>query len=192
MESHVDSMTGHATTGQPIYKRFCIGCHGPLGDGQGENAQWIDPKPRNFTIAIFRCRSTPTGTLPTDTDLYDTIGRGMLNSNMPHWLPLTDQDRVDLVAYVKHFSPRWVTEKAGYADRHPARARGDGRQDQRRPGSVPEAGVLEVPWRNWSGQRPFGGHSGGRRKSSDQAIQLPRLAETSNADRAIRRCIRTS
>ena len=65
MESHVDGMTGHATTGQPIYKRFCVGCHGPLGDGQGENAQWIDPKPRNFTIAIFRCRSTPTGTLPT-------------------------------------------------------------------------------------------------------------------------------
>jgi cytochrome c oxidase cbb3-type subunit 2 len=113
MESHVGNMTGHATLGQPSYKRFCIGCHGELGDGQGENAQWIDPKPRNFTIAIFRCRSTPTGTLPTDTDLYDTIGRGMLNSNMPHWLPLTDQDRVNLVAYVKHFSPRWLTEKPG-------------------------------------------------------------------------------
>jgi len=113
MESHVGNMTGHATIGAPIYKRFCIGCHGVVGDGQGENAMWIDPKPRNFTIAIFRCRSTPTGTLPTDTDLYDTVGRGMLNSNMPHWLPLTNQDRVDLVAYVKHFSPRWLTEKPG-------------------------------------------------------------------------------
>ncbi len=113
MESHVGTMTGHATIGASSYKRFCIGCHGELGDGNGENAQWIDPKPRNFTIAIFRCRSTPTGTLPTDTDLYDTIGRGMLNSNMPHWLPLTDQDRVNLVAYVKHFSPRWQTEKPG-------------------------------------------------------------------------------
>jgi mono/diheme cytochrome c family protein len=113
MEGHVGSMTGHATVGAPIYKRFCIGCHGPLGDGEGENAQWIDPKPRNFTIAIFRCRSTPTGTLPTDADLYDTVGRGMLNSNMPPWRPLKNQDRVDLVAYVKHFSPRWQTEKPG-------------------------------------------------------------------------------
>ncbi len=113
MESHVGGMTGHATVGQPLYKRFCIGCHGDLGDGQGENAQWIDPKPRNFTIAIFRCRSTPTGTLPLDSDLYDTIGRGMLNSNMPQWRPLTNEDRVNLVAYVKHFSPRWVTEKPG-------------------------------------------------------------------------------
>ena len=113
MESHVGGMTGHATTGASIYKRFCVGCHGVLGDGEGENAQWIDPKPRNFTIAIFRCRSTPTGTLPPDSDLYDTIGRGMLNSNMPHWRPLKDQDRVNLVAYVKHFSPRWLTEKPG-------------------------------------------------------------------------------
>ena len=113
MESHVGNMTGHATTGAPIYRRFCIGCHGDLGDGMGENAMWIDPKPRNFTIAIFRCRSTPTGTLPTDSDLYDTIGRGMLNSNMPQWRPLTDEDRVNLEAYVKHFSPRWTTEKPG-------------------------------------------------------------------------------
>ncbi len=113
MESHVGNMTGHAAIGAASYKRFCIGCHGELGDGNGENAMWIDPKPRNFTIAIFRCRSTPTGTLPTDTDLYNTVGRGMLNSNMPHWLPITDQDRVNLVAYVKHFSPRWQTEKPG-------------------------------------------------------------------------------
>jgi len=113
MESHVGNMTGHATVGEHVYKRFCIGCHGELGDGMGENAMWIDPKPRNFTIAIFRCRSTPTGTLPLDSDLYDTIGRGMLNSNMPPWRPLTDEDRVNLVAYVKHFSPRWLTEKPG-------------------------------------------------------------------------------
>jgi mono/diheme cytochrome c family protein len=113
MESHVGTMPGHATDGAAAYKRFCIGCHGVLGDGEGENAQWIDPKPRNFTLAVFRCRSTPTGTLPTDTDLYDTIGRGMLDSNMPSWLPLTDQGRVDLVAYVKHFSPKWQTEKPG-------------------------------------------------------------------------------
>lgn len=64
-------------------------------------------------MGIFKCRSTPSGTLPTDEDLYDTIGRGIVNSNMPHWLPLTNQDRADLIAYVKHFSPRWTKEKSG-------------------------------------------------------------------------------
>ena len=113
MESHIGKLTGHTANGARLYRRFCVGCHGVLGDGQGENAPWIDPKPRNFTLATFRCRSTPTGTLPSDQDLFDTIGRGLVDSNMPPWRPLTAQDRADVVAYVKHFSPRWLTEKPG-------------------------------------------------------------------------------
>jgi mono/diheme cytochrome c family protein len=113
MTSKVDSTTGHAKKAAENYRRYCTGCHGDLGDGNGENAQWLDPKPRNFTLGIFKCRSTPTGTLPTDEDLYDTVGRGLNTSNMPQWLPLTKQERTDLVAYVKHFSPRFEKEKPG-------------------------------------------------------------------------------
>ena len=113
MESHVHGKTGHAGAAQVNYRRYCAGCHGDWGDGEGENAQWLEPKPRNFTLGQFKCRSTPTGTLPTDQDLYDTVGRGVVDSNMPQWLPLTDQGRVDMVAYVKHFSAKFVTEKAG-------------------------------------------------------------------------------
>jgi mono/diheme cytochrome c family protein len=114
-EAHVGHLSGHAANAQMTYRRFCVGCHGVEGDGEGENAQWLDPKPRNFTLGQFKCRSTPTGTLPTDEDLYNTIGRGIVNSNMPAWFPLADQERVDLVAYVKHFSAKWTTEKAGEA-----------------------------------------------------------------------------
>jgi mono/diheme cytochrome c family protein len=32
---------------------------------------------------------------------------------MPPWNTFTKQERVDLVAWIKHFSPRWQTEKAG-------------------------------------------------------------------------------
>ena len=67
-ESHINGMTGHAEEGKRLYRRYCIGCHGPDGNGEGMNAQWIDPKPRDFTEATFKCRSTPTGTLPTDDD----------------------------------------------------------------------------------------------------------------------------
>jgi mono/diheme cytochrome c family protein len=111
--SHIGGLTGHAEAGQADYRRFCIGCHGPLGDGQGENAPYVDPKPRDFTEAKFECRSTPTGTLPTDEDLFNTISRGIEASNMPSWYPLTDQKRADLIAYVKTFSPRWAAQKAG-------------------------------------------------------------------------------
>ena len=111
--AHVGSLVGTAAAGKQYYRRFCIGCHGPDGDGNGENAQWIDPKPRDFTAATFKCRSTPTGTLPTDQDLYNSVARGFVNSNMPPWLPLTEQTRIDLVAYIKSFSPRWEKEKPG-------------------------------------------------------------------------------
>jgi mono/diheme cytochrome c family protein len=111
--SQVGGVTGHAEAGKMLYRRFCIGCHGPDGNGEGMNAQWIDPKPRDFTEATFKCRSTPTGTLPTDEDLYNAITRGFVTTNMPAWRPLNPQQRADLVAFIKTWSPRWAKEKSG-------------------------------------------------------------------------------
>jgi mono/diheme cytochrome c family protein len=115
MESHIGNITGHANSGRVKYdyRRYCVGCHGELGDGNGENFPWLDPKPRDFQLGIFKCRSTPSGTLPTDQDLFDTIARGLDRSNMPQWSTFTKQQRADLVAWVKHFSPRFVNEKPG-------------------------------------------------------------------------------
>jgi mono/diheme cytochrome c family protein len=113
MESHVGDVTGHAKNAQYDYRRYCVGCHGERGDGMGENFPWIDPKPRDFQLGIFKCRSTPTGTLPTDQDLADTIARGLDRSNMPPWNVFTNQQKADLVAWVKHFSPRFASEKPG-------------------------------------------------------------------------------
>ena len=112
-DSHIGNITGHAKNAKEDYRRYCVGCHGDLGDGNGENAAWVDPKPRDFTLGAFKCRSTPTGTLPTDQDLYDTIGRGLDRSNMPIWNTFTKQQRADLVAYVKAFSPKFRDEKPG-------------------------------------------------------------------------------
>ena len=120
MESHIGGVTGRSENAKSDYKRYCAGCHGDLGDGNGENAMWLDPKPRDFTIATFKCRSTPTGTLPTDQDLYDTIGRGLTNSNMPIWNTFSRRQKADLVAYIKTFSPRWEREKAGEPIKIPA------------------------------------------------------------------------
>lgn len=109
-ETKIGKLTGHANSGKPLYRRYCITCHGPHGDGAGENAPHLDPKPRDFTRATFKCRSTPSGSLPTDSDLYDTISRGVYNSAMPPWRPLTRRERADLVAYIKTFSPRFREE----------------------------------------------------------------------------------
>jgi len=112
-QTHVGKLTGRAAAGKPLYTRYCAGCHGDDGDAQGENAQWIDPKPRDFTMGTFKCRSTPSGSLPTDEDLFNSVGRGFVTTNMPPWIALTPQNRVDLVDYLKTFSRRWRTAKPG-------------------------------------------------------------------------------
>jgi mono/diheme cytochrome c family protein len=126
--SHVGNLTGRAKVAgsnyNGDYRRYCLVCHGAMGDGNGESAKWFDPpmfpKPRDFTLAVFECRSTPTGTLPTDEDLFDTIARGIDRSNMPPWNTFTKQQRADLVAWIKHYSPRWQSEKAGTPIQIPA------------------------------------------------------------------------
>lgn len=111
-EARIGKLLGNPKRGKELYRRYCEGCHGVLGNGEGENAIHLDPRPRDFTRGIFKCRSTPSGALPLDTDLFDTIGRGLHASGMPSWFPLTRQERVDLLAYVKFLCPRFREEKA--------------------------------------------------------------------------------
>jgi mono/diheme cytochrome c family protein len=113
MESHIGNVTGHAEPGKALYYRYCWGCHGARGDGNGENAPYLNILPRNFVAGTFKCRSTPTGTLPLDQDLYNSIERGFNFTNMPSWNALTVEERANLVAFLKTFSPRWKTEKPG-------------------------------------------------------------------------------
>src|SRR5437879_8795789 len=121
-EIHVGKVTGHADAGKQLYYRYCWGCHGFQGDGNGENwlptgsfayGPYLNIQPRNFVAGTFKCRSTPTGTLPTDQDLYNTLMRGVTNSNMPSWITLTAQNRADLIAFIKTFSARWKNDKPG-------------------------------------------------------------------------------
>src|ERR1700693_5586035 len=112
-ESHIGKLTGRAKEGKELYGRYCIGCHGIRGDSQGENAPFLvgGILPRDFTAGLFKCRSTPSGSIPLDSDLFDTITRGVHTTAMPTWIGLTSQQRADLIAYVKTFSPRFKEEK---------------------------------------------------------------------------------
>jgi cytochrome c oxidase cbb3-type subunit 2 len=102
-----------AARGKVAYQRYCISCHGERGDGLGYSAPWLDPKPRDFTRAIFKCRSTPNGTLPDDKDLVRTLREGLYHTNMPSWAVLGDPWLHELIEYIKTFSPRWKEEGPG-------------------------------------------------------------------------------
>lgn len=101
--------------GRYVYERNCRICHGRWGDGKGELAVGMSPKPRQLTSGIFKFRSTPTGSLPTDEDLLRTLRRGIANSSMPSFAALPERDLISVVIYVKTLSSRWRSA-ANYAE----------------------------------------------------------------------------
>jgi mono/diheme cytochrome c family protein len=69
---------------------------------------------------VFKCRSTETGTLPTDDDLRRSIGLGLEGTGMPSFIVLSGRQLDDLVETIKHFSRRFTHEAAGKAIEVPA------------------------------------------------------------------------
>ena len=97
--------------GKKVYLRYCVGCHGEKGDGNGKAAKMLVTPPRDFTVATFKFRTTPSGSLATDEDLFRTISRGVPRSSMPSWSLVSERERVGVIQYIKAFSERWKTEK---------------------------------------------------------------------------------
>jgi len=108
-----DDTPGSPAHGKAVYERYCVSCHGERGDGAGAYAPYAAPKPRDFRKGLFKWRSTPTGALPLVSDLERTIRDGVYWSLMPAWYPLTKRARLDVIAYIQTFSPRWQEEKPG-------------------------------------------------------------------------------
>lgn len=67
--------------------------------------------PADFTTGRFKFRSTPSGSLPLDTDLFRTITQGVGRTGMIPEVHLDEPDRWDIVAYLKTFSPRFGRER---------------------------------------------------------------------------------
>lgn len=90
--------------GRKLYQRWCVQCHGTEGKGDGPAADFVYPRPRNFTSAIFKVRTTLSGQLPTDHDLFHIISKGLPGTSMPAWEKfIPEADRWQLVHYVKTF-----------------------------------------------------------------------------------------
>jgi DMSO reductase family type II enzyme heme b subunit len=90
--------------GKQVYTAKCAQCHGDDGKGQGPAADVVFPKPRDFTRGVYKIRTTPSGTVPTDDDLFRVIANGLPGTSMPGWSLLPERDRRLLVQYIKTFS----------------------------------------------------------------------------------------
>jgi len=100
--------------GRNIYLHMCIFCHGKNGDSGGAAVEYLYPWPRDFRKGIYKFRSTPTGTLPQDEDIYRTIVKGVPGTSMPAWgAALSPEDTWALVNLIKSFSSRFENEQPG-------------------------------------------------------------------------------
>jgi mono/diheme cytochrome c family protein len=98
--------------GEKIYLENCAACHGQKGDGKGPEADRLKTKPRDFTTGKYKFRSTPSGYLPLDSDIFWTVSRGVRTTSMLAQLHLSEQQRWAVTEYLKTFSPRFKTEKS--------------------------------------------------------------------------------
>jgi len=95
----------NVAAGKQIYRDSCWYCHGKVGDGNGPAADFLDPRPRDFTAGMYKIRTTKTGELPTDEDLFRIISKGIPGTAMPRWeLTLSEEERWKVLQYIKTFA----------------------------------------------------------------------------------------
>jgi len=96
--------------GKVTYFKRCSFCHGLLGDGNGPAAEFLDPRPRDFTVGTFKFRTTASGELPTDENLFRTISRGLPGTAMQAFdneiikNGLTEEERWQVIYFIQTFA----------------------------------------------------------------------------------------
>ena len=72
--------------GHRIYQGFCIGCHGPIGDGMGLAQPYLHPPPLNFTL--LKDRGVSGGIL------YYQIMNGITGTAMPYFKRELESEKI--------------------------------------------------------------------------------------------------
>ncbi len=104
--------TPDLAAGKEAFVANCARCHGETGAGNGPDAAQMDPKPRNIAEGVFKFRTTASGTVPTDEDLFHTISTGLPGSRMPEFQRLPEETRWQLVYFVKSLAPVFLEENS--------------------------------------------------------------------------------
>jgi len=83
--------------GKKIFQQFCIGCHGPVGDGNGPAAKYLNPPPLNFTLLR---RNLIDGKYIGGI-LYYQIMNGITGTAMPYFKRALESEKIwDLANYI--------------------------------------------------------------------------------------------
>ena len=105
--------------GGEIFANKCSLCHGDTGRAESHDADYFDPRPRDFSRGLYKFRTTASGAPPADEDLFRAISRGLPGTGMPAWGEpphvLSETERWQLVYYLKSLCPRMFGDKSSAA-----------------------------------------------------------------------------
>jgi len=109
-EAPADGGTGEAAV-KRLYGKYCAQCHGAEGEGDGPAADFLYPKPRDFSLGVFKYKTTHADDeFPSDDDLRKTIREGLPGTAMPAWAGVLDEAQIDgLIGLIKTFG-EWDEE----------------------------------------------------------------------------------
>jgi cytochrome c oxidase cbb3-type subunit 3 len=92
------AVRGNPQTGQVVYEKNCLRCHGEKLDGNGPDGRDLIVQPTNLQSITSRSK--------TDWELLITISHGAAFTPMHGFRgKLTDQQLMDVLAYVRMMAP---------------------------------------------------------------------------------------
>jgi mono/diheme cytochrome c family protein len=86
----VDKVAG-VKLGEPLFRENCVICHGKAGQGDGEAAAAMKPRPRSLHDKVVQAQ--------TDGELFWKISEG--REAMPGWKSISEKERWSLVHYIR-------------------------------------------------------------------------------------------
>ena len=94
-----------------LYGQHCLHCHGVTGDGNGPTAAFMQPRPRDYRLGIFKYTSTGPQEKISTADLKHILKEGIPGTYMPSFNMLPETQLDLMVSYVKYLALRGETEK---------------------------------------------------------------------------------
>ncbi|MBI1913096.1 MAG: c-type cytochrome [Deltaproteobacteria bacterium] len=105
---------GDIEKGKEVYGKRCSWCHGKDGAGDGPASEFLNPAPRDFTLGVYKWKSTPFDEIaPSDEDFNRMIAganahngipgwTGMNGTSMPGWADMLSGSEIkNATAYIK-------------------------------------------------------------------------------------------
>lgn len=97
--------------GRQVYMKNCLHCHGVAGDGNGPTARYLNPKPRDYRLGVFKFTTTLAPERAAREDLQRIVKYGIPGTYMPSFLLLGDAETKAVIEYIRWLAMRGEMEK---------------------------------------------------------------------------------